>query len=53
VPATQKDPEGWGPADKIAVVLETAGFNAAEIGAYCREQGLFSKQLLFYLFESS
>jgi transposase-like protein len=49
VPATQEDPEGWGPADKFTVVLETAGFNAAEIGAYCREQGLFPKQLLFYL----
>ena len=22
VPATQKDPEGWGPADKFTVVLE-------------------------------
>ena len=36
VPVTQKDPEGWGPADKFTVVLETSGFNAAEIGAYCR-----------------
>ena len=25
VPASQKDPEGWGPADKFTVVLETAG----------------------------
>ena len=24
VPASQKDPEGWGPADKFTVVLETA-----------------------------
>jgi transposase-like protein len=53
VPAAQNDPEGWGPADKSTVVLETAGFNAAEIDAYCREQGLFSKQLLFYLIKSS
>jgi transposase-like protein len=53
VPASQKEPEGWGPADKFTVVLETAGFNAAYISAYCREQGLFSKQLLFYLIESS
>ena len=36
VPASQKEPEGWGPADKFIVVLETAGFNAAEFGAYCR-----------------
>ena len=53
VPAPQNDPVGWGPADKFTVVKETAGFNAAEIGAYCREQGLFSKQLLFYLIEFS
>ena len=25
VPASQKDPEGWGPADKFTVVLETVG----------------------------
>ncbi len=53
MPATQKDPEGWGPADKFTVVLETSGFNAVEIGAYTREQGPFSKQPLFYLIESS
>lgn len=46
-------PGGWAPADKLTVVLETAGFNATEIGAYSREQGLFSKQLLFYLIEFS
>ena len=27
VPASQKDPEGWGPADKFTVVLKTAGLN--------------------------
>jgi transposase-like protein len=32
VPASQKDPEGWGPADKFTVVLETAGLNATELG---------------------
>jgi hypothetical protein len=36
VPPSQKDPEGWGPADKFTVVLEIAGFNAAKIGSYCR-----------------
>ena len=45
VPATQKDPEGWGPADKFTVVLETAGLNATELGAYCRERGLFPGQV--------
>jgi len=45
VPASQKDPEGWGPADKFTVVLETAGLNATEFGGYCRERGLFPEQV--------
>jgi len=45
VPATQKDPEGLGPADKLTVVLETAGLNSTELGAYCRERGLLSEQV--------
>jgi transposase-like protein len=45
MPATQKDPEGWGPADKFTVVLETAGLNATELGGYCRERGLFPEEV--------
>jgi transposase len=45
VPASQKDPEGWGPADKFTVVLEIAGLNATELGGYCRERGLFPEQV--------
>ena len=45
VPASQKDPEGWGAADKFTVVLETAGLNATELSAYCRERGLFPEQV--------
>jgi len=41
VPASLKDPEGWGSADKFTVVLETAGMNATELCVYCRERGLF------------
>ena len=44
VPASQKYPEGWGPADKFTVVLEAAGLNATELGGYCRERGLFPEQ---------
>jgi hypothetical protein len=33
VPASQKDPEGWGSADKFTVVLETAALNTIEISA--------------------
>ena len=37
VPASEKEPEGWDAADKFTVVMETAGLNATEISAYCRE----------------
>jgi transposase-like protein len=45
VPASQKEPEGWGPENKFTVVLETAGLNATELGSYCRERGLFPEQV--------
>ena len=45
VPASDKDPEGWGATDKFTVVLETAGLNATELSAYCRERGLFPEQV--------
>ena len=41
VPASEKEPEGWNAADKFTVVLESAGLNATEPSAYCREWGLF------------
>jgi len=44
VPASQKDSEVWGPADKYTVVLETAALNAAVLGGYCRERGLYPEQ---------
>jgi transposase-like protein len=45
VPASEKEPEGWSAADKFTVVLETAGLNATELSAYCRERGLFPEQV--------
>jgi transposase-like protein len=45
VPATEKDPEGWSASDKFTVVLETAGLNATELSAYCRERGLYPEQV--------
>jgi uncharacterized small protein (DUF1192 family) len=45
VPATEKDPDGWSAADKFTVVLETAGLNATELSAYCRERGLYPEQV--------
>jgi transposase len=41
VSASDKDPEGWGATDKFPVVLETAGLNATELSACCRERGLY------------
>ncbi len=43
--ASEKEPEGWSAADKFTVVLETAGLNDTELGAYCRERGLFPEQV--------
>ena len=45
VPASQREPEGWSAADKFTVVLETAGLNATELSAYCRERGLYPEQV--------
>ena len=45
MPASQKDPEGWGSTDKFTVVLETAELNATELSAYCRQRGLFPEQV--------
>lgn len=45
MPASQKDPEGWSPADKFTVVLETTGLNTTKLNGYCRERGLFSEQV--------
>ena len=45
VPASEKDPDGWSATDKFMVVLETAGLNATELSAYCRERGLYPEQV--------
>ena len=45
VPATSKAPELWSAADKLAAVIQAAGLSGADLGAYCRERGLFPKQL--------
>ncbi len=45
VPASKKDPEGWGATDKFTVVLEAAGLNPTELSACCRERGLYPQQV--------
>jgi len=41
VPASVKEPEGCSADNKFTVVLETAGLNATELSAHCRERGLY------------
>jgi len=48
VPASEKDPGSWTAADKFTVVMDTAGLNATELSAYCRERGLFPEQVSRY-----
>ena len=45
VPATAKPPEQWGAADKLAAVIQAAGLIGPDLGAFCRERGLYPKQL--------
>ena len=45
MPASEKEPERWSTADRFTVVLETAGLNATDLSAYCRERGLFPEQV--------
>ncbi|MEA5441884.1 transposase [Cyanobium gracile] len=45
VPASEKDPEGWGATDKFTVVLETAGLNAKELSGYCQDRGFYPEYL--------
>ena len=45
VPATNRPPEQWSAADKLAAVIQTAGLSGTELGSFCRERGLYPKQV--------
>jgi transposase len=45
VPSSENDREGWSAAYKFTVVLESAGLNTTEFGAFCRERGLYPVQV--------
>ncbi|MDP5124063.1 MAG: transposase, partial [Cyanobium sp. MAG_04] len=45
VPATSKAPEQWAAADKLAAVIQSAALSGPELGVFCRERGLYPKQL--------
>ena len=45
VPGDGKSPDQWTPENKLAVVIETAALNQAELAEYCRKKGLFVEQI--------
>ena len=45
VPASPKPPEQWSAADKLAAVIQAAGLSGTELGSFCRERGLYPKQV--------
>jgi len=44
-PAPGKTAEQWSTAAKFAVELQTTGLNGTELGAFCRDRGLYPQQV--------
>jgi len=45
VPASSKAPEQWSAAKKLAAVIQAAALRGTDLGSFCRERGLYPKQL--------
>lgn len=45
VPASNRPPEQWSAADKLSAVIQAASLSGHELGAFCRERGLYPRQL--------
>lgn len=45
VPGNRKTGDDWSADAKLAVVIETAPLSETELGAYCREKGLYPEQV--------
>ena len=45
VPASPRPPEQWSAADKLAAVIQAAGLSGTQLGTFCRERGLYPKQV--------
>lgn len=45
VPANRNHPNQWAAEDKLAVVIETAALNQAQLSEYCRSKGLYPEQI--------
>ena len=41
VPASSSAAEEWDSSDKLAAVIQAAGLNGTDLGAYCRERVLY------------
>lgn len=45
VPGADKNSEQWPAQARLAVIIETATLNEADIAAYCRKKGLYPEQI--------
>jgi transposase-like protein len=45
VPADSSNPDKWSGKNKLAVVIEAASLNSAELSEYCRKKGLYPEQI--------
>jgi len=45
VPANASNPENWSGETKLAIVIETAALNDAQLSVYCRQKGLYPEQI--------
>ena len=45
VPSYRNAGDDWSPEAKLAVVIETTSLFEAELGAYCRQKGLYPEQV--------
>ena len=45
VPGDGKNPDQWTAENKLAVIIETAALNEAEMAKHCRKKGLFAEQI--------
>lgn len=41
----RKNSDQWTPENQLAVIIETAALNEAELAEYCRKKGLFAEQI--------
>ncbi len=44
-PSTNKKTQNWSSEDKFHIVLETYALSEADLGAYCRQKGLYVEQI--------